>query len=267
MQDNPIRYEQEEAVVTLTLNRPDALNAFSDAPMIEAFLAALDLIERDATVRAVILTGAGKAFSAGGNVKHMRDKTEMFAGGPATVKQAYLDGILRVPPRFWAFDRPVIAAVNGACFGAAVDLASMCDIRLAAPEAKIGLPFVNIGIGPGDGAAWFLPRIVGQSAAAELLLTGEPIDAEKALQIGFFSRIVPAGSLLEEAKSLARRIASRAPLAVRKTKQALRAGLEQSLRDHLQFCAEMQAALHHTEDHTEALEAFFEKREPVFRGV
>lgn len=261
-----ILYEQTGSVVVLTLNRPDAMNAFSDAPMIEAFLAALDRIEADNAVRAVILTGAGDVFSAGGNVKHMRDKTEMFAGGEADIRDAYLNGILQVPPRLWALDRPLIAAVNGACFGAAVDLIALSDFRLAVPEARVGLPFVNIGIGPGDGAAWLLPRIIGQAAAAELLLTGLPIDAARGLEIGLFSKIVDRASLMQEAHLLADRIASRAPLAVRKTKQAMRVAQAQTLEAHLQFCAEMQARLHGTQDHEEAIAAFFEKRMPNFKA-
>lgn len=261
-----ILYEQTGSVVVLTLNRPDAMNAFSDAPMIDAFLAALDRIEADDAVRAVILTGAGEVFSAGGNVKHMRDKTDMFAGSEEDIRNAYLTGILKVPPRLWRLDRPVIAAVNGACYGAAVDLIALSDFRFAVPEARVGLPFVNIGIGPGDGAAWLLPRLIGQAAAAELLLTGVPIDAARGLEIGLFGRVVERASLMQEAHALADQIASRAPLAVRKTKKAMRLAQEQSLEAHLEFCASMQASLHGTQDHEEAIAAFFEKRAPKFNA-
>ncbi|MDX1738056.1 MAG: enoyl-CoA hydratase-related protein, partial [Alphaproteobacteria bacterium] len=126
----PVLLEVNDHVALVTLNRPEALNAFSDPEMINAFLDVLDQIEKDKDIRVVILTGAGKAFSAGGNVKHMREKTDMFKGTAADIEQAYLDGILRVPPRFYNLEIPVIAAVNGAAFGAALDLVCMCDIRL-----------------------------------------------------------------------------------------------------------------------------------------
>jgi len=259
-----VLFEQAEHVATLTLNRPGELNAFSEPAMIEAFIEALARVRADPTVRAVVLTGAGKAFSAGGNVKHMRDKTDMFAGSAADIERAYADGIHRVPPLFDALEVPVIAAVNGAAFGAALDLVCLCDIRLAAPEASFGAPFVRIGIAPGDGAAWFLARAVGEQAAAEMLFTGEPVDAERAKEIGLVSRLVARDQLLGEAQALAAKIAANAPQAVRLTKRLLRAQRFQSLPAHLQQCAAYQAILHGTADHAEALAAFFEKRPAVF---
>lgn len=260
-----VLYERDGHVVTLTLNRPDELNAFSEPPMIEAFLQALARVEADDGVRAVVLTGAGKAFSAGGNVKHMRDKTDMFAGAAADIERAYAEGIHRVPPALDHLSVPVIAAVNGPAFGAALDLVCLCDIRLAAPEARFGAPFVKIGIAPGDGAAWFLSRAIGEQAAAEMLFTGEPVDADRALALGLVSRIVPAAELLGEAKALATKIAANAPRAVRLTKRLMRAQRFQTLPEHLAQCAEYQAILHGTEDHAEALAAFFEKRPAVYK--
>lgn len=264
MSEPRVLYEQVDHVVTLTLNRPEELNAFSEPAMIQAFLEALERVRADRSVRAVVLTGAGKAFSAGGNVKHMRDKTDMFAGAAADIERAYADGIHRVPPLFDGLEIPVIAAVNGAAFGAALDLVCLCDIRLAAPEASFGAPFVRIGIAPGDGAAWFLARAVGEQAAAEMLFTGEPIDAEKAKEIGLVSRLVDRDQLLGEAQALAAKIAANAPQAVRLTKRLLRAQRFQSLPAHLQQCAAYQAILHGTADHAEALAAFFEKRPAVY---
>lgn len=266
MSDDRVLYDQDGPIVTLTLNRPDELNAFSDAPMIDAFLAALGRVKADETVRCVILTGAGRAFSAGGNVKHMRDKTDMFAGTAADIERAYAEGIHRVPPALWHLEVPVIAAVNGPAYGAALDLVCMCDIRLAAPSAKFGAPFVKLGISPGDGAAWFLNRIVGPSAAAELILTGEPADAEAAQAMGLISRIVPADDLLDEARTLAEKIAGNAPLAVKLSKRLLRRAPHQGLEDHLSNCAAYQGLLHGTDDHAEAVSALLDKRPPVFRG-
>ena len=262
----PVLYDQDGHVVTLTLNRPEELNAFSDRTMVDAFVEAIERIKADPEVRAVVLTGAGTAFSAGGNVKHMRDKQDMFAGGPSDIRTAYLKNILRVPPLFYGLDVPTIAAVNGKCYGAAVDLVCMCDIRLGAPAAEFGLPFVKIGIAPGDGAAWFLPRIVGPSAAAELLLTGDPIDATRAKEIGLIGRVLPRDGLLAEAQRIAGTIASRAPVAVKLTKRLMREGQHQRLDAHLEMCAAYQGIAHTTDDHHEALAAFFEKRDPVFKG-
>jgi len=263
---DPVLCEIEDGVACLTLNRPEELNAFSEPAMIEAFLDAVERIRRDGTVRAAVLTGAGRAFSAGGNVKHMRDKTDMFAGTPAEIRDAYRNGILRVPPAFYHLDIPTIAAVNGPAFGAALDLVCMCDIRIGAPEASFGAPFVKIGIAPGDGAAWFLPRIVGQGRAAEMLFTGEPLEAEGALEAGLISRIVPGDSLLREAKAIASRIAANAPVAVKLTKKLMREGQHTRLEPHLEMCAAYQAIAHHTDDHDEAINAFFEKRPGSFQN-
>lgn len=263
---DPVLYEQDGAVVTLTLNRPDELNAFSEPSMIDAFLAAVDRIREDGDVRAVVLTGAGRAFSAGGNVKHMREKSDMFAGTPAEIREAYRQGILKVPPVFYNLDVPTIAAVNGPAFGAALDLVCMCDIRLASPEAHFGAPFVKIGIAPGDGAAWFLPRVIGQGPAAEMLLTGEPIDAETAKSVGLVSRILPKDDLVAEAQAVAQKIAANAPVAVKLTKKLMREGQHSRLEPHLEMCAAYQAIAHHTDDHKEALDAFFEKRPGNYKG-
>ncbi len=262
----PVLYERDGHVITLTLNRPEELNAFSDSTMVDAFIAAVERVKADDAARAVVLTGAGKAFSAGGNVKHMRDKTDMFAGGSSDIRDAYKNGILRVPPLFYNLDIPTIAAVNGPCYGAATDLVCMCDIRIASPEAEFGLPFVKLGIAPGDGAAWFLPRIVGNAAAAELLLTGDPASANRAVEIGLVSKILPRAGLVAEAQRIAATIASRAPIAVRLGKRLMREGQNQSLEAHLEMCAAYQGIAHTTEDHQEALAAFFDKRPPVFTG-
>lgn len=261
-----VLFEKEKHVVTLTLNRPNELNAFSEPDMIDAFLGAIDRIKTEGDVRAIVLTGAGRAFSAGGNVKHMRDKAGMFAGTAQDIEQAYLDGILRVPPAFYNLDIPVIAAVNGPAFGAALDLVCMCDIRLASPLATFGAPFVKIGIAPGDGAAWFLPRVIGQANAAEMLFTGEAVNATRAIEMGLVGRIVEAADLVIEAQSLAHKIAANAPLAVRETKKLLREGQFTNLEPHLESCAKAQGYLHTTEDHMEAIRAFFEKRVASFKS-
>ena len=263
---NPVLYEQDGHVVTLTLNRPDELNAFSDPTMIKAFLDALDKVRKSNDVRAVIVTGAGRAFSSGGNIKHMRDRVDMFEGGPAQIRQAYIDGIQKVPLSFYHLDIPVIAAINGPAFGAALDLVCMSDIRIANPTATFGAPFVKIGITPGDGAAWFLPRIIGQAKAAEMIFTGEAINADEALRAGLVSKIVEPDDLISEANIIAQKIADNAPLAVRLSKKLLRDGQQNTLESHLDLCATYQGIAHHSDDHMEAINAFFEKRKGKFKG-
>lgn len=263
--DFPVLFDRDGPVVTLTLNRPEELNAFSEKSMLDAFIAAVARVKADPAIRCVILTGAGRAFSAGGNVKHMRDRTDMFAGGAAEIERAYADGPHRVPKALWSLDVPVIGAINGPAFGIALDLVCLCDIRIASDKARFGAPFVRIGIGPGDGAAWFLSRIVGSAAAAEMILTAEPVDAAQAKEIGLVSRVVEPEALMDEARALATKVAGNAPKALRLSKRLLRAAPGQTLDDHLAQCAAYQAILHGTDDHIEAVSAFLEKRDPVFR--
>ncbi|NLX15758.1 MAG: enoyl-CoA hydratase, partial [Ramlibacter sp.] len=188
--NDALLYEQDGAIVTLTMNRPDMRNPISEPDMIEAFEAAVLRINRDASVRVVILTGAGSAFSSGGNVKHMRDREGMFGGSPAQIRNGYRHGIQRIPRALWELEVPAIAAVNGPAIGAGCDLTCMCDIRIASTKAQFAESFAKIGIIPGDGGAWLLPRVVGMSRASEMAFTGEPIDAQTALAWGLVSRVV-----------------------------------------------------------------------------
>jgi len=263
---DPILFDKDGHVVTLTLNKPDALNPLSDPDMIDGLVEACDRINADQTVRAVIMTGAGRAFSAGGNVKRMRDRTGMFAGPPEQIAQAYRTGMHRLPVAVYGLEVPLIAAVNGPTVGAALDLVCLADIRLAAEQATFTAGFVKIGIGPGDGAAWFLPRAVGLSRAAEILFTGDTLSAEDAASAGLVSGVFAADDLMAAARDVADRICANAPLAIRETKRLLRAGQEQDLVAHLDLCARTNARLHHSADHAEAIEAFFEKRSARFEG-
>ncbi len=259
-------YEQDGGVVTLTINRPEERNALSDDVIFDAFLSAADRINKDNSVRCVILTGAGKAFSAGGNVKHMRDKEGLFAGSPTELRQGYRHGIQKIPLAFYDLEVPTIAAVNGPAVGAGCDLACMCDIRIAGKSAKFAESFVKLGIIPGDGGAWFLPRVIGRSRAAELTFTGDMIDAATALDWGLVSRVVEDAELMTAAKDLANRIAANPPHALRMSKKLLREGEHMRLDSLLEMSAAFQAASHHTKDHAEAINAFFEKRPGNFKG-
>ncbi|WP_169569042.1 crotonase/enoyl-CoA hydratase family protein [Sneathiella limimaris] len=262
----PLIYEQNEGIVTLTINRPEERNALSDDLIFTAFLDAANRINSDNSVRCVILTGKGKAFSAGGNVKHMRDREGLFAGIPTELRQGYRHGIQKIPLAFYNLEVPTIAAVNGPAVGAGCDLACMCDIRIAGKSAKFAESFVKLGIIPGDGGAWFLPRTIGRSRAAELTFTGDMIDADTALEWGMVSRVVEDEDLMSAANELAGRIAKNPPHALRLSKKLMREGEHTRLDSLLELSASFQALSHYTEDHMEAINAFFEKRDGDFKG-
>jgi enoyl-CoA hydratase/carnithine racemase len=258
--------ERSGAILTLTLNEPDRRNPISDLPMVEALVAALQAADADVVVRVVILTGAGSAFSSGGDLKKMVVGAGMRDALPAMTRPNYKHGIQRLPLLFQALDVPVVAAVNGPAIGAGCDLACLCDVRIAGESARFAESFVKVGLIPGDGGAWLLPRIVGFSKATELALTGETIDAHEALACGLVSRVVPDADLLAAAGEVAAKIAANPPHAVRMTKRLLREGQTTSLQTLLEMSAAMQALAHATADHEEAIAAFVARRSPNFSG-
>jgi len=260
-------YEQDGPIVTLTLNRPEQRNALTAPEEFEAFVEACARINADRTVCAVILTGAGKAFCAGGNVKDMRARSGLAAGSPYELRGRYRDGIQRIPLALYELEVPTIAAVNGPAIGAGCDLACMCDMRIAGESARFAESFVKLGIVPGDGGAWLLPRAVGLAKAYEMAFTGDAIDSQEALACGLVSQRVPDDALMEAARALAERIARNPPHALRLTKRLLREGQHVRLDTLLELSAAFQALSHHTEDHQEALAAFFEKRPGSYKGV
>jgi enoyl-CoA hydratase/carnithine racemase len=262
----PVLYEQEGHVVTLTLNRHETRNAISEDEMVDAIVAACDKINKDHSVRAVIITGAGSAFSSGGNVKDMRDKKGMFGGTANEIRDGYRNGIQRIPLAVNNLEVPIIAAVNGAAIGAGCDLTMMCDMRIASEKALFAESFVKVGLIPGDGGAWFLPRVVGLSRANEMAFTGEPVTAETALAWGMVSQVVEPEKLLEAATKLALRIAANPPSALRMTKRLIKEGEHAKLDSLLEMSASLQALAHQTQDHAEAVDAIIEKRTPNFTG-
>lgn len=259
-------YEQDGHVVTLTMNAPETRNVITDQDMVEAFVAACRRAQDDMSVRAVIVTGAGKAFSSGGNVKQMRDRSGAFAGDTLALRDRYRQGIQTLALALFNLEVPTIAAVNGAAFGAGCDTALACDIRIASPMAVFAENFVKVGIIPGDGGSWLLPRVVGLSRAFEMTFTGDPIDAETALAWGIVSRVVPADDLLPAARALAGRIAANPPRALRLAKRLIREGQSQRFDTVLEMAAALQGACHQTKDHEEAVAAILEKRPPNFTG-
>ena len=258
--------ENEGGIAVLTLNLPEQRNPISDPDMIEALLGALARLDADPSVRVIILTGAGKAFSSGGNLKTMRAGGGLRDALPARTRMNYRTGIQRIPLAIEAMEVPVIAAVNGPAVGAGCDLACMCDLRIASESASFAESFVKVGLVPGDGGAWLLPRVVGFSKASEMALTGDPVDAAEALACGLVSKVVGAAGLMDAAKSLARRIAANPPYAVRMTRRLLRQSRNADLSAVLDMSAAMQSLAHATEDHDEAVSALLEKRRPSFTG-
>lgn len=254
-------------IMLVTLNRPDIHNAISHQNMINEIVEACDIANQDHTVRVMILTGAGSSFCAGGNIKDMYNKTDMFSGDIAAIEQAYKQGIQKIPLAFAQLQVPVIAAVNGAAVGAGLDLAMMCDIRIGSESARFAESFVKLGIIPGDGGAWFLPRKIGHARAAQMALTGMMVDAKTALDWGIISECLAAGELLPRARLLARDIAKNPPRAIRETKRLLQLSEQASLPEMLDECAKTQAKLHQTEDHQEAVSAFLEKRDGNYKGI
>lgn len=259
-------YEQADHVVTLTMNEPERRNPLTGTSAVAEFLAAFERIHADESVRAVILTGAGPAFSAGGDIRKMAQQ----AGPEAEqmgLRNFYRTGIQQIPLALVNLEVPVIAAVNGPAVGAGLDIACMCDIRIASEAARFAESFVKLGIIPGDGGAWLLPRIVGWSRAAEMSFTGEMIDARTALEWNLVSRVVPAEQLLPTARELAARIAANPPRAVRLTKRLMREGMQASLPQLLELAAAFQALAHKTPEHREAVAAFLDKRAGASSGT
>ena len=258
--------DQKGHIVTLTLNMPETRNPITDKDICSALIEATQKMSADQTVRVAILTGSGKAFSSGGNLKHMRDGEGIFAGDAISVKDGYRAGIQRLAQAVWDCEVPLIAAVNGPAYGAGCDLTCMCDIRIASSKATFAENFVNVGIIPGDGGSWLLPRQVGLSRAAEMTFTADPIDAQTAFEWGLVSRVVEPEDLLPAAMALAERIARNPPRQLRMAKRLLREGMTNGLSQVLQLAAAYQGACHQTNDHAEAVDALLEKRRGQFTG-
>ncbi|MFO1319302.1 MAG: crotonase/enoyl-CoA hydratase family protein [Burkholderiales bacterium] len=257
-------YEQNGPIVTLTMNAPETRNVLTYNTAVDEFVAACARIRADVSVRVVIVTGAGPAFSSGGNVKAMRRYFDEDID-PLAIREEYRKGIQRLPLALYELDVPTIAAVNGPAIGAGCDLACMCDIRIASENASFAESFVKVGIIPGDGGAWLLPRVVGMSKAAEMAFTGDTLTAAEALACGLVSKVVPADRLMPEAVRMAERIAVNPGPTLRMTKRLLREGQHLRLDSLLELSAGYQALAHKTPQHKEAVMAFVEKRKPNFR--
>jgi 2-(1,2-epoxy-1,2-dihydrophenyl)acetyl-CoA isomerase len=254
-----LRVEVADSVATLTLDRPDALNSLT-VPLKQELLAAFRRIGRDGDVRAIVLTGAGRAFCAG---QDLRERLQPDAVPLATeIRERYNPLILAMR----TIEKPIVGAINGIAAGAGASLAFACDVRIAAEGASFLLAFGRVGLVPDSGATWFLPRLVGPAKAAELALTGEAMSAADAERYGLVARVVPAETLMTEAQSLAHRLADGAPRAMALTKRALTRSWDASLEETLEYEAYLQGIAGATDDHREGLAAFVEKRQPRFSG-
>ena len=266
MVDDEIVLTTEGHVARVTINRPEARNPLGHVGDGERFRAIADALNGNSKLRCVILTGAGKAFSAGGDLKSMRDRSGHFAGDALELRDHYRNSIHGIIRALWDIELPMIGAINGPAIGLGNDVASLCDIRVAAASAKFGATFLKMGLLPGDGGAWLLPRTIGWSRAAELFFTGDVIDAEQAADWGLVSQVVPDAELVSTCDALAAKICAQPPQSLRMTKRLMRDGIQASFDHIMQTSAALQVSLHQTEDHLEAVNAFFDKRTPEFKG-
>lgn len=266
MVDNDLILEIDGLIARLTINRPDSRNPLGQPGDGARFRAAADAINADKNLRCVIMTGAGPAFSAGGDLKAMRDKSGYFGGSAPEIRDHYREHIHGIIHAMWDIEVPIVGAINGPAIGLGGDVASLCDIRIAAASARFGATFLKVGLLPGDGGAWLLPRHIGWSRAAQLFFTGDLIDAPTAREWGLVSEVVPDAELMDYCEALAKRICVQPPQALRMTKKLMRDGTMANFNTIMEMSAALQVTLHQTEDHMEALNAFFEKRVPEFKG-
>ena len=253
--------ERSGAVAVITLNRPDRMNTIS-AAMLDQLSEALLAADRDPAVRAVVLTGTGRAFCAGLDLVEQSSGEGLEIGGRA----GELDLRTAPPIVLHQIDVPTICALNGGAAGYGMDLALGCDIRIAAEEAKLAPAFTKRGVLPESGGTWLLPRLIGYSAAAEIFFTGETLGAARLAELGLVSRVVPGADLMTSAMDLAGRIAANAPLAVRAAKRMLRYGTEEPFDAHVQRVYLQLLPLFRTKDFREGMASFLEKRAPEFHG-
>ena len=246
-------------VATLTFQRHDVRNALTSTAIVDDIVATAAYMNANTNISALIITGEGSAFSSGGNIKDMADRAGDFAGEGSELEQAYRTGIQRMPKAMQSIEVPTIAAINGAAIGAGFDLCNMCDIRIASNKAKFGETFVNLGIIPGDGGAWFLQRLIGYQKAAELTFSGRIIDADEAMQLGLLLKVVDKDRLLEEATQLAEQMAQQPPQALRRNKRLMQMAQRMELNDYLDVCAAFQSLSHQNEEHVEAVEKMLNK--------
>ena len=261
-----ITEEKRGAILIWTLDREARLNALPDLGDGDEVAAACERVNADPSIRCVVLTGAGRAFSAGGDLTAMRDRRDLFEGSGAAIRERYRRVVHRIVRSLYGLEVPLIAAVNGPAMGLGCDIAGLGDIRIASERASFGVPFLKLGIIPGDGGSWLLPRNIGYARAAELLFTARSIDAATAAEWGLVNRVVAHDSLMTEALAVAAQVAAQPPQALRMAKTLLRQGRDTTFDQMLEMSAAMQALAHLTEDHQEGVAAVLDKRPGDFTG-
>lgn len=261
-----ITEEKRGAILIWTLDREARLNALPDLGDGDEVAAACERVNADPSIRCVVLTGAGRAFSAGGDLTAMRDRRDLFEGSGAAIRERYRRVVHRIVRSLYGLEVPLIAAVNGPAMGLGCDIAGLGDIRIASERASFGVPFLKLGIIPGDGGSWLLPRNIGYARAAELLFTARSIDAATAAEWGLVNRVVAHEDLVTEALAVAVQVAAQPPQALRMAKTLLRQGRDTTFDQMLEMSAAMQALAHLTEDHQEGVAAVLEKRPGNFTG-
>jgi enoyl-CoA hydratase/carnithine racemase len=261
-----LRRAQDGAVLTLTLDRPDARNAYSDA-MVDSLVRAVDEAERDDSVRCMILTGAGPAFSAGGDLKRMLQHDGMFAGGPSELRRRYIDGIQRIPRRLALADKPIVAAINGPAAGVGLVLAAFADLRFAAAGAKFTAAHGRFNFPAEFGLSWVLPRIVGLTHANDILLSSRVFTGEEAMAMGFLNRLVAPDALMAEVMAYARTLADGvAPGSARETKRQIYRDLHRDAAASVQAAERLLEEMIKAPDYKEGVKAWSEKRKAVWTG-
>ncbi|WP_281649161.1 enoyl-CoA hydratase-related protein [Parendozoicomonas sp. Alg238-R29] len=243
----------ENRVALLTLNRHDIRNALTGSSLVDDILTVAEWVNTSDDVSVLVITGAGSAFCAGGNIHDMAERKNDFAGGVAECEERYRRGIQRMPLAMQDIEVPVIAAINGAAVGAGFDLCNMCDIRIASENVKMGETFLNLGIIPGDGGAWLLQRLIGYQRAFELTMTGRLVTAQEAKELGIVMDTVQHDQLLPEALKLAGSMASQPPKATRLTKRLLKMAQKMEMKEFLDVCACFQGMCHNEPEHLEAV--------------
>jgi enoyl-CoA hydratase/carnithine racemase len=261
-----IIYTKDDGVAIITLNRPQVLNAFTPI-MIDEWVQAIEAANVDLEVRAVIVTGAGRGFCSGADVRSFRER-EHTDGNPVVDGRYWLQhSVHRVPLTLRTLDKPYIAAVNGPAAGAGMDMASMADLRIASETARFTMSYVNVGIVPGDGGCYYLPRIVGVARALDLIWTGRTMDAQEALQIGYVSQVIPPDQLMDTVMTYAKKLAKGPQVAIELAKRLVYEGLEtNNLFKELRSAEHAMLIARATEDAIEGPRAWAEKRPPQFKG-
>lgn len=267
VQIQDVLYAVEDRIATITLNRPERMNSFAPG-LLAGWEEAIRRAAEDDDVRVVVVTGAGRAFCAGADLKARGDANYAVAAerNAGERRNSLRYSVHRVPQALQYLDKPYIAAVNGAAVGAGMDMASMADYRIASDQARFGMSYVNVGLIPGDGGAWLLPRIVGTAKALELIWTGELFGADEALNMGYVQKVVPHERLMEEAYAFARRLADGPPIAIQLAKRLVYRAMNQTFVEALESAQAAMTIVQSTDDSKEGPRAFVEKRRPQFSG-